>query len=259
MTHFQHLINNGIWNEIRQRIPRFKYPYTCSSSVNHDSVCKFIINDPIEEYRIVKFGDEKSFLDKFLDYIQKDDVFFDIGSNIGLYSIYAAKKVVKVISFEPDDEIRVRLVKNISINNAKNISVIDWAVSDIEETRSLYSDGTGGYSPSLCEIKGRFKGHKTISCNSIDNAIRDKILPIPTVIKIDIEGAEYLALRGMNKLLVSKKSPRIIFIEIHPLFLKDFNSSSDETIHFLESCGYKLEYKNCRDNEIHCIFIKEPQ
>jgi len=252
------MLYNEIWNEIRQHIPFFKYPYHYTFHINEYS-CKFIISDPIDEYRIVKFGGEESLLSRVLNSLEEDDIFFDIGSNIGLYSISAAKKVARVIAFEPDSEIRARLLENICINTADNIDIIDWAVSDDKETRFLYSNGAGGYSPSLFEIKGRFKGHKTILCNSIDNAIAENTLPVPTAIKIDIEGAENLALFGMNKLLVSRESPRIIFIEIHPLFLREFNSSSIETIQFLESCGYQCEYQVHRDDEVHCMFIKEPR
>lgn len=257
MMHFEHLLGSKAWKLIRKCVPSFKYPYRYISSINSNDNCVFFIKDPIDEYRIVKFGDEEYFLSLVLDNLKRDDIFFDIGSNIGLYSIYAAKKCANVVAFEPDHEIRSRLLENIEINNLNNLKVVDWAVSNIKETRLLYSDGTAGYSPSLCEIKGRFKGSKKAVCNSIDNGISEGILPIPSAIKIDIEGAEYLALCGMNKLLLSKKPPRIIFIEIHPLFLQEFKSSSDEVIHFLESCGYTCKYENHRDNEIHAIFIKE--
>lgn len=76
------------------------------------------------------------------------------------------------------------------------------------------------------------------------------------MLKIDIEGAEYFALCGMNQLLLSEKKPRFIFIEIHPLFLEEINISVDDVIGVLESCGYICESKKCRDDEMHCVFIK---
>ena len=110
-----------------------KYPYEYKSSINSVHECRFWIEDPVDEYRIVRFGDEEDNLSMVLNNLTFDDVFFDIGSNIGLYSIYAAKVCKNVIAFEPDNDIRGRLVKSIKLNNLANVQVIDWAVSNKNE------------------------------------------------------------------------------------------------------------------------------
>jgi len=79
---------------------------------------------------------------------------------------------------------------------------------------------------------------------------------LPTLVKIDIEGAEILALRGMNKLLSSKDAPRYLFIELHPDFLKGFRSSIEECVTIIESFGYVAEYSRSRADQFHYIYRK---
>jgi hypothetical protein len=93
-----------------------------------------------------------------------------------------------------------------------------------------------------------------IEVNSIDNLILDKEIPYPTVVKIDIEGAEFIALKGMKNLLSSSKKPRMIFIELHPEFLPTFNTNVDEILEFMSQFDYrKAEHIN-RDKQILCKF-----
>ena len=72
--------------------------------------------------------------------------------------------------------------------------------------------------------------------------------------KIDIEGAEMLALRGMSGLLQSNVAPRAIFIETHPEFLPLFGSSEIEVLALLESFGYIQAYKSQRKAQIHYVY-----
>jgi len=73
---------------------------------------------------------------------------------------------------------------------------------------------------------------------------------------MDIEGAEILALIGMKRLLSSKKAPRMIFIEIHPVFLDAYKSSVLEVGNFIKSFGYKEIYSKIRASQLHKIYKK---
>jgi len=99
--------------------------------------------------------------------------------------------------------------------------VMDWAVSNQRGIATLYTDGVEGNSPSLDQVGER--GSVLVNTDSIDNAISESVLPLPTVVKMDIEGAEILAIQGMKKLLSSQDAPRCLFIELHPDFLPGFN------------------------------------
>ncbi|MEK7087609.1 MAG: FkbM family methyltransferase [Patescibacteria group bacterium] len=162
--------------------------------------------------------------------VNKGDVVFDIGANVGFYSLLAAEIVGssgKVFSFEPLPENVKFLKKHIEINNYKNIFVFDNAVSDKsghsffkkEDSRSL-----GRLSDS-----GKFK----VEIIAIDDWIASKKLPMPNVMKIDTEGAEMNVLKGAENTL--KANRPIIFLSIHS------GESHKKCCGYLLSMGYKLE------------------
>lgn len=217
--------------------------------------CKFEITTHMEKGRVLGMGDEEDFLRLFMEKIQPGDVFFDIGSCVGLYTLHAALRGTKVWAFEPDQSYRNRLIRNIEINKLQSsIKVIDWAVSDRQGLATLYTDGVEGVSPSLVQVEKR--GSILINTDSIDNAIAHGRIPKPTIMKLDIEGAEILALQGMKQMLSAEDAPRYLFIELHPKFLKGFQSSMEECVTIIESFGYVAEYSRSRAEQIHCIYKK---
>lgn len=218
--------------------------------------CRFEISAPIEAFRIEQYGDEEEFTGTILDGIRPGDVFLDIGACVGLVTVHAAKKGAMVYAFEPDPYYRSRLTANLRLNGQSNVQVVDWAVSDVEGEVTLFTDGVGGNSPSLRDIGDR--GTVKVKTDFIDNALRRGEIPAPDVIKLDIEGAEILALRGMQELLVSDKGPRAIFIEIHPDYLKDFDATVESVEELLHKSGYVLDCKLERSSQLHCIFKKAP-
>jgi hypothetical protein len=79
-------------------------------------------------------------------------------------------------------------------------------------------------------------------------------LPRPTVIKLDIEGAEILALRGAKQLLTGPDRPRALFIEVHDTYLPGFGSSAGEVHEILREYGYTHDvYRAKRDGQTHLI------
>lgn len=218
--------------------------------------CKFEITSRVEKYRVQQLGDEGGFLKRALSEICPGDVFFDIGSCVGLYAIHAALFGAKVVAFEPAPGYRERLIRNIKLNKLEQeIYVIDWAVSNREKKVNLYTDGVDGNSPSLSLVGDR--GVVSVNSNTIDNAVFGGKLPKPDLIKLDIEGAEILALQGMEKVLSSQTAPRYLFIEFHPVFLEGYNSSVEECKTLIHAYGYTQESEEIRDDQIHCIYSKD--
>jgi hypothetical protein len=74
------------------------------------------------------------------------------------------------------------------------------------------------------------------------------------IIKMDIEGAEGLALRGMSNLFSSPHPPRSLFVEIHPSFLRHFDASVEDVLNLIDSAGYRGVYHTSRDEQEHYIF-----
>ncbi|CAN1556681.1 fkbM_fam, methyltransferase, FkbM family [Spirosomataceae bacterium] len=215
----------------------------------------FACKNNVEYYRVNNYGDEEMALGAFMFLLREDDIVWDIGASVGLFSIYSAPLVSKVISFEPDREIYERLLKNIALNRFEDkINALQIGLSTEAGLVSLSSDGLNGNSPSISNL-GRHQGQIMVEVNSIDNLIKSG-LHWPSVLKIDIEGAEILALKGAQDLLKSNAAPRLIFIEIHPDFLIYFESHESEVLDLITSNNYLIVCNNIRENQRHVIAIK---
>jgi len=216
--------------------------------------CRFEITIPVEAFRVEQYGNEEEFTRLILEELREKDVLYDIGACVGLVTVHAAKKCVHVVAFEPDPGYRSRLETNVRLNSLDNVQIIGWAVSDVQGMVTLFTDGVEGLSPSLREVGKR--GSVRVRSDTIDNALGRGEIPVPDVLKMDIEGAEILALRGMRNLLASERAPRAFFLELHPDYLPAFDSCPAEVLSFLESFGYREVYKDVRDAQVHYIYQK---
>ncbi|MBS1736490.1 MAG: FkbM family methyltransferase [Bacteroidetes bacterium] len=234
--------------------PVSKYPYQYSEPQFGIS---FNINNPIEEFRLKNWGGEKEYVLNLLNSLKVDDIFFDIGASVGLISVLAADRLKKgkVISFEPDPENLLRLKNNYDLNLLTNYGIQSLAVGDEEGYMNLYTAGANAFSPSLQKVNG-IDSFISVKVETIDNLLKANLVPYPTVIKIDIEGAEMMALKGMKNLLCDKNAPRIIFLEIHPEFLPKFGTNEEAIFIFLEEFDYQFEEKNIRDKQVLVKLVK---
>lgn len=156
-------------------------------------------------------------------------IFWDIGANVGLYSIYAAskKKRIKIFSFEPSSSNLRTLSRNISINNLQHkINIVPFALSKNKNKFLLLKESSFNEGGALNSfgVNYNFSGKKFFSKNSyntfgtsLDNLIKLKILKVPNYIKIDVDGIEDLILAGAKNLLLNKKIKSIL-IEINDKF-----------------------------------------
>lgn len=202
-------------------------------------------------------------MEKFLDVLEPRDIIYDVGASVGLFSIAAASKVPNgsVIAFEPDPETNQRLRANIALNELGNVQVIDWAASASSGKAELYTDGAGGFAPTLRpqNREGAPTGTVEIETRAIDDALFDRHLPLPDVLKVDIEGAEALCLRGCEKLLDGAlgSSPRSLFIEVHPQFLPDYDSTEEEVRRLIREAGYTVTWSREREEQEHLLCVRE--
>ena len=178
-----------------------------------------------------------NWIDSFQPNNSENIVFWDIGANIGLYSIYAAVKFkdIEIISFEPSTSNTRTLSRNISINNLENkISIFPIALSDEENIISYFNETTFSEGGSISnfnsdiDYKGeivkenQIKNKYNLFGNSIDNLILNKILTVPNYIKIDVDGIEHLILKGAENLL-KNKNLKELSIELNPTYVKQYD------------------------------------
>jgi FkbM family methyltransferase len=142
--------------------------------------------------------------------ILDSSVVYDIGAHAGFYTLLASKLVGlhgKVLAFEPLPENLMFLKEHLRINNISNVEVFNVAISD--------SSGTFMFEEGVHSSMGRLsdRGIIPVLTTTLDKLIDNSQLPLPDIIKMDIEGEELSALRGAEK-LIEKKHP-VIFLATH--------------------------------------------
>lgn len=214
---------------------------------------KFEATSIAERRRVVGCGEEPDYIGAMLVALRPDDVLYDIGANVGLVALHAAHKC-RTVAFEPDPAFRFRLQRNLTLNPGISVDVQTVAISDKNGTATLFTDGAGESSPSLVHQRDE-KEAIEVTAETLDTIIAGGRLPEPTVLKLDIEGAEILALRGAKELLAGSTPPRALFLEVHDSFLPAFGSSAEEVLTLVEEAGYnKVLYEAKRGGQQHLIF-----
>jgi FkbM family methyltransferase len=135
--------------------------------------------------------------------IERESVVWDIGANVGLYSLVATRKASRVIAVEPLAENVRYLERHITLNGIRNVEVLVAAVGHKCGRESFYcgdNRSTGRLAPGSLEVD-------VVTLDSL--CVK---FGAPDVIKIDVEGAEYLALQGAERCLAGNP---IIFLATH--------------------------------------------
>lgn len=190
-------------------------------------------------------GDQLTIIEKLLD---KDSVFLDVGANQGEFSIAAARVVQqgKVIAFEPVSEYRARLLENVRLNDFGNIQVIAAALGEQEGSLPIYdqqesfTDGTRNEGlPTLFASESRHHAREVVSVKRLDDVLGELGVTRVDVIKLDIEGAEWTALRGAVNTITSCR-PTLI-LEIGRETCRAAGYEPEVLVEWLAKLGYRIE------------------
>jgi FkbM family methyltransferase len=170
--------------------------------------------------------------------LKPGDVFVDVGANVGFYTLCAAKIVGttgKVFAFEPAPETMNALRTNISLNEAGNVEAAQVALSDNAGMSKLYVDTAHNSGATSMRPSPNASQEITITLDTYDNYANRHGIPAPALVKIDVEGAECLVLKGMPKLLAQRPA---MIIEISEFSLTQLGSSKEELFSILGRNGY---------------------
>lgn len=216
---------------------------------------KFFTPSTISKWRINTFFKKEPETLEFIDNMKNNGVFYDIGANIGIYSIYAAiqKSKLKVFAFEPSATNLAILSRNIFLNNLdKRISIIQLPLSNQKLQLNIMKEGfvDEGGSMNSFGVGYGFNGKKYNPVNkyrllgtSIDFLIHQRIIQKPNYIKLDVDGIEHLILEGGLKCL-KYKGLKTIIIEINENFKKQFMSAKK----ILKKNGFEVLQKKRAEN-----------
>jgi len=169
--------------------------------------------------------------------MQPGNVMVDVGANLGIYSMIAGKLVGdhgKVLAFEPSFTTFEFLKKNQILNGLKNISCFPVALSDTAGTATLYHSSDIG-SHSLGQIDG-MGNLEEIEMTTMDKVVATEGLERIDLIKIDVEGAEELVLKGAE-MSIKRWRPTVIF-ERHINLPERLGLPADGAWNFLADLGY---------------------
>jgi len=222
------------WQQILQKsIDRYKSKNIIVSK-NPEKSIKFYTPSLIASFRSKTiFTKEPDTIDWLNENGSKYNCFFDIGANLGLYSIYYAKKFdAKVFSFEPSFKNLELFARNIRLNSLQeHITVISNPLSDkFLVSKYFQGDFKAGAAEASFDNKRYIKEHEIKNKHnnvdkekifyntlgiSIDNLIDKNLIDLPKLIKIDVDGNEIEILNGCTNLLEKAKKISIL-IETRP-------------------------------------------
>lgn len=183
----------------------------------------------ITTYVLLEQGDwfEKSDLNFFRSIIRPDDTVFDLGANVGPYSISAASRTDgKVIAIEP--ALQTFELLNRSASQFSNMTAIHTAISDKPGTAFL---SHGGSSENFKLSDNNETQGEKVPLVTVDDIAADHDIESVDIIKMDVEGHELKALAGAKK-IIGNGSP-VIFYEV-----KHGSDLHPELIDAFEDLGY---------------------
>ena len=198
---------------------------------------------------------EYELLEDLSENIEADDVFYDVGANLGLHSRFAGEICSKVVAFEPYPPNYERLKENLSDTPAE-VETFQLALSDTEgETRFSATDGVGQ------ETGGIGRGDLTVDTARGDDVISGSGLEPPDIVKIDVEGAEGPVLRGMSDALADA---RRVYCEVHlsadhQTSIESYDWTLLELLQKLDSLGFDTKFLKSRGRELQMIGEERPE
>lgn len=251
------LIKNVILSLIgfggRTRIGRYLLNQMLSTAmervqeVSHGGlILKFTVPNSLCDWRAQTFSTKEPETLEWIDFIPENSVLWDVGANIGLYSVYAAKKRnCRIWAFEPSVFNLELLARNISVNGlTEQVCIVPMALSDqlgSSQMRMTTTEWGGALSTFGQEfgwdgeaIRQVFE-FQTIGL-SMDDAAQKMAIPTPDYIKMDVDGLEHFILKGGPVVLRGVKG---VLIEVND----DFHEQAEQCRKLLSESGLVLKEK----------------
>lgn len=221
------------------------------SEITHRGIKFFFVTpNSLCRWRIKNFSSNEPETLEWIDAVPHGSVLWDIGANIGLYSVYAAQKGdVKVYAFEPSVFNLELLARNIFLNKLSDkVCIVPLALNSQLSINQMRMTSTewGGALSTFGEkfswdgktIKEMFS-YQIIGLSMEDMVLKLKI-PVPDYIKIDVDGLEHFILKGGSSVLNTIKG---ILIEVND----DFIDQAEQCKTLLTNAGLKLKEKRHSD------------
>lgn len=198
------------------------------SDVGVSSALAFGIHDPFE-------------IELFRKSIDKGMKVVDVGANIGYYTVIAGVRVGdsgQVFAYEPEEKNFNLLQRNISENKLSCVKTFKMGLSDKVGIQPMYVSDTHSGIHSFANNRNS-SNTVQIETDTLDHSLRQSGVQSVDIIKIDIEGAEIMALKGMQEIIKNSTNLKI-FIEIYPQAIERLGYAPTELLTTLDSFGFSL-------------------
>ncbi len=179
-----------------------------------------------------------------LPFIKPGMTVFDIGANIGYYTVLMGRRVGPqgaVHAFEINERVLDLLEDNVRIAHLTNVTVVKKAVTKTTGEAEFFLPRDGDEAEGSLRKNNRYDAIKAVTVNtiSIDDYIREREISHVDLIKIDVEGAESEAFQGATKLLSSKVKPVIMFEALDSACV-NFGVTWYEVVKQVKDFGYRI-------------------
>jgi FkbM family methyltransferase len=244
------LIRRNVIFPLRNMLLRHRPITVCANGLSYVLAPKGSI--PLEMWSGRYF--EKQELEFIVGRLQPGMTFVDVGANVGLFSIPAAKKVKhgNVYAFEPATWTFERLAKNAHLNNVRNLVSLRSAVGDYtgEAILQINAPGKDGLNTigKPTHEDSEVVNTERVPITTLDEFLIQNSISHVDVMKIDVEGAELFVFRGAAKLLGRPDAPLILYES--GCLTKGFSYHPVETMWLLERHGYSFFVIDSRTGQI---------
>ncbi len=186
-------------------------------------------------------GTELEFQKIYMSIIKNGYFVVDVGAHFGFYTILAAERVGKsglVLAFEPSTYNFEILNYNVMINGYSNVKLYNFGLGDTNTVATLGVAKAAKSGENTMAINGDIQFmEKIIIERFYDVYQQERFERVPDLVKIDVEGAELLVLRGFDDLLSRIKC---VMCEIHPNKMKKLGTTPHELFELLRANQFKI-------------------
>lgn len=257
---FEMMVIEGVVDDVGSRKKTALHIDSAGNAFN------FVIHTPNRmcKMRAETFSTKEPEILRWIDQHGDAGTFWDIGANVGLYSLYYARtKPGRVVAFEPSVFNLRQLAKNISVNGlSEKIDLVPFALSDRVGFQSFrLSSETEGGALNAFGVDYGYDGNTLASLveyrtfgMSADKLIALSLTEdVPSMIKIDVDGIEHLILSGARSVLMNGQC-RSVYVEVND----GFKEQATQVSAILTSCGFVLTERSEEAFTSNQIWIKTP-
>lgn len=169
--------------------------------------------------------------------MRRYDLAVDVGAHYGIYTVYFGAHAKRVIAFEPEPAIAFQLKRNVELNHLSNVTINESCVGKTSGmvqflAASKANEGLGRIAPGNSQAQSR-------PCTTLDEVLGPS-LQNSCLIKMDIEGGEWLALQGAQQVVKSSRFPLAILLEVHPGDIERVGGTVEALEKLLKDMGLKI-------------------